>query len=206
MFSVSKPALLLLTLAFTWTQISFRLQIGAFFLEKRLTLCLRNVVLLWHFPVKQDSSDLRSTRMHCSCSIDDEVIISHREKNMVNLELSRIAPEVLPVKMVIFVFSSPLPEYQEGQNATEPFPTSQDDGNYTLVECPPGFQWCHLTNLCSSVNNCCNAMECTNSSFASSPIPASPQHKGSQLSYELVKEFLFTIPAGPSAPYLVSFY
>uniref|UniRef100_A0A8C2TGT6 Polycystin 1, transient receptor potential channel interacting n=1 Tax=Coturnix japonica TaxID=93934 RepID=A0A8C2TGT6_COTJA len=87
----------------------------------------------------------------------------------------------------------------------EPLPTSQDDGNYTLVECPPGFQWCHLTDLCSSVNNCCNATECTNSSFASSPVPASPQHNGSQLSYELVEEFLFTIPAGPSSPYLVTF-
>uniref|UniRef100_A0A669QU75 Polycystin 1, transient receptor potential channel interacting n=1 Tax=Phasianus colchicus TaxID=9054 RepID=A0A669QU75_PHACC len=96
-------------------------------------------------------------------------------------------------------------EYQEGQNATEPFSTSQDDGNYTLVECPPGFQWCHLTNLCSSVNNCCNATECINSSFASSPIPTSPQQNSSQLSYELIKEFLFTIPTGPSSPYLVTF-
>lgn len=90
-FLVSKPALLLLGLVFTWTQISFRLQIGAFSLEKRLTLFLTNFVPLWNFPVKQDSSDLHSTGMHCSCSIDDEVIISHREKNMVNLKLSRIA-------------------------------------------------------------------------------------------------------------------
>lgn len=99
---------------------------------------------------------------------------------------------------------SPLPDYQEGQNATEPFRTSQDDGNWTLLECPPGFQWCHLTDLCSSANNCCNATECTNSSLASSP--AFLQHNESQPSYQLIKEFLFTVPAGPSSPYLVSVY
>uniref|UniRef100_A0A8B9P7V4 Polycystin 1, transient receptor potential channel interacting n=1 Tax=Apteryx owenii TaxID=8824 RepID=A0A8B9P7V4_APTOW len=64
-------------------------------------------------------------------------------------------------------------------------------------------RWCHLTNLCLSLNNCCNTTECTNSSLASSPIPVSLQHNESQLSYELIKEFLFTIPAGPSSPYLV---
>ncbi|XP_047921942.2 polycystin-1 [Anser cygnoides] len=94
-------------------------------------------------------------------------------------------------------------DYQEGQNATEPFRTSQDDGNWTLLECPPGFQWCHLTDLCSLANNCCNATECTNSSLASSP--TSLQHNESQPSYQLIKEFLFTVPAGPSSPYLVTF-
>uniref|UniRef100_A0A8D0FRZ2 Polycystin 1, transient receptor potential channel interacting n=1 Tax=Strix occidentalis caurina TaxID=311401 RepID=A0A8D0FRZ2_STROC len=81
----------------------------------------------------------------------------------------------------------------------------EDDGNWTLLECPPGFEWCHLTNLCSSLNNCCNATECANSSLASSPTPVSPQHNESQLSYELIEEFLFTIPAGPSSQYLVTF-
>ncbi|XP_067162069.1 polycystin-1 [Apteryx mantelli] len=95
-------------------------------------------------------------------------------------------------------------DYQKG-NDTYPFHTSQDDGNWTLLECPTGFQWCHLTNLCLSLNNCCNTTECTNSSLASSPIPVSLQHNESQLSYELVKEFLFTIPAGPSSPYLITF-
>ncbi|NXA52464.1 PKD1 protein, partial [Nothocercus julius] len=93
--------------------------------------------------------------------------------------------------------------YQE--NDTNPFQPSQDDGNWTLLECPTGFQWCHLTNLCLSLNNCCNMTECTNSSPASSPIPVPLQHNESQLSYELIKEFLFTIPAGPSFPYLVTF-
>ncbi|KAM6379160.1 polycystin-1 isoform 1-T1 [Pluvialis apricaria] len=96
-------------------------------------------------------------------------------------------------------------DYQEGENATEPFHTAQDDGNWTLLECPPGFQWCHLTNVCSSLNNCCNATKCANSSLASSPTPVSLQHNESQLSYELIKEFLFTIPAGPSSQYLVTF-
>ncbi|KFW80121.1 Polycystin-1, partial [Phalacrocorax carbo] len=94
---------------------------------------------------------------------------------------------------------------QEGKNATEPFHTVQDDGNWTLLECPPGFQWCNLTNLCSSLNNCCNATECANSSLASSPTPVSLQYDESQLSYELIKEFLFSIPAGPSSQYLVTF-
>ncbi|NWR90348.1 PKD1 protein, partial [Furnarius figulus] len=97
-------------------------------------------------------------------------------------------------------------DYQEGSNATEPFHPAQDGGNWTLLECPPGFQWCHLTDLCSSHNNCCNATECANSSaFASSPAHGSLQPNDSQLSYELIKEFLFTIPAGPSSPYLVTF-
>ncbi|XP_025909681.1 polycystin-1 [Nothoprocta perdicaria] len=95
--------------------------------------------------------------------------------------------------------------HDDQENATNPVYTSQDGGNWTLLECPAGFQWCRLTDLCMSLNNCCNATECTNSSLASSPIPAPLQRNASQLSYELVKEFLFTIPAGPSSPYLVTF-
>ncbi|NWW22043.1 PKD1 protein, partial [Falcunculus frontatus] len=96
-------------------------------------------------------------------------------------------------------------DYQEENNATEPFPSAQDDGNWTLLECPPGFQWCPLTNLCSSYNNCCNGTECANSSFGSSPAPGSLQPNDSQPSYELLKEFLFTVPAGPSSQYQVTF-
>ncbi|NXP60074.1 PKD1 protein, partial [Chloropsis cyanopogon] len=95
--------------------------------------------------------------------------------------------------------------YQEENNATEPFPSAQDDGNWTLLECPPGFQWCPLTNLCSSHNNCCNGTECANSSFGSSPAPGSLQPNHSQPSYELLREFLFMVPAGPSSQYQVSF-
>ncbi|NXC32026.1 PKD1 protein, partial [Campylorhamphus procurvoides] len=97
-------------------------------------------------------------------------------------------------------------DYQEGSNATEPFHPAQEEGNWTLLECPPGFQWCHLTDLCSSHNNCCNATECANSSAsASSPAHGSLQPNHSQLSYQLSKEFLFTVPAGPPSPYLVTF-
>uniref|UniRef100_A0A8C3V3F9 Polycystin 1, transient receptor potential channel interacting n=1 Tax=Catharus ustulatus TaxID=91951 RepID=A0A8C3V3F9_CATUS len=95
-------------------------------------------------------------------------------------------------------------EGEEENNATEPFPSAQDDGNWTLLECPPGFQWCPLTNLCSSHNNCCNGTECANSSLGSSPAPGSLQPNHSQPSYELLKEFLFMVPAGPSAQYQVS--
>ncbi|KAF2984153.1 hypothetical protein EK904_007642 [Melospiza melodia maxima] len=96
-------------------------------------------------------------------------------------------------------------DYQEENNATEPFPSAQDDGNWTLLECPPGFQWCPLTNLCSSHNSCCNGSECANSSFGSSPAPGSLQPNTSQPSYELLKEFLFMVPAGPSSQYQVPF-
>ncbi|XP_058705740.1 polycystin-1 isoform X2 [Poecile atricapillus] len=96
-------------------------------------------------------------------------------------------------------------DYQEENNATEPFPSAQDDGNWTLLECPPGFQWCPLTNLCSSQNDCCNGTECANSSFGSSPAPGSLQPNDSQPSYELLKEFLFSVPAGPSSQYQVTF-
>ncbi|XP_062444513.1 polycystin-1 isoform X3 [Rhea pennata] len=95
-------------------------------------------------------------------------------------------------------------DYQKG-NDMYPFHTSQDDGNWTLLECPAGFQWCHLTDLCLLLNNCCNTTECTNSSLANSPIPVSFQHNESQLNYELIKEFVFAVPAGPSSPYLVTF-
>ncbi|NXO99155.1 PKD1 protein, partial [Certhia brachydactyla] len=96
-------------------------------------------------------------------------------------------------------------DYQEEKNATEPFPSAQDEGNWTLLECPPGFQWCPLTNLCSSHNNCCNGTECANSSFGSSPAPGSLQPNDSQPSYELLKEFLFMVPAGPPSQYQVTF-
>ncbi|NXH14483.1 PKD1 protein, partial [Bucco capensis] len=85
---------------------------------------------------------------------------------------------------------------QEGNSAPEPFPTAQEDGNWTLLECPPGF---------SSLKDCCNGTECANSSLGSSPAPSPLQHNGSQLSYQLLKEFLFTIPAGPSSKYLLPF-
>uniref|UniRef100_A0A8C3QIS3 Polycystin 1, transient receptor potential channel interacting n=1 Tax=Cyanoderma ruficeps TaxID=181631 RepID=A0A8C3QIS3_9PASS len=80
--------------------------------------------------------------------------------------------------------------YQEENSATEPFPSAQDDGNWTL---------------CSSHNNCCNGTECANSSFGSSPAPGSLQPNDSQPSYELLKEFLFMVPAGPSSQYQVTF-
>ncbi|XP_072791846.1 polycystin-1 isoform X2 [Taeniopygia guttata] len=98
-----------------------------------------------------------------------------------------------------------LPDYQEENNTTEPFPSAQDDGNWTLLECPPGFQWCPLTSLCSSHNSCCNGTECANSSFGSSPAPGAPQPSDSQPSRELLKELLFTVPAGPSSQYQVTF-
>ncbi|NXX98808.1 PKD1 protein, partial [Centropus bengalensis] len=96
-------------------------------------------------------------------------------------------------------------DYQEGENAEDPFHSAQADGNWTLLECPPGFQWCHLTHSCLSPNDCCNATECANSSLATSPAPVPVQLNQSQLSYELIEELLFTIPAGPSSQYLVPF-
>lgn len=122
---------------------------------------------------------------------------------MVNLEQGS-ALVVLLTRVVITDFSFTSPDYQEENNATEPFPSAQDDGNWTLLECPPGFQWCPLTNLCSSHNNCCNGTECANISLGSSPAPGSLQPNHSQPSYELLKEFLFMVPAGPSAQYQVS--
>ncbi|XP_041257327.1 polycystin-1 isoform X1 [Onychostruthus taczanowskii] len=96
-------------------------------------------------------------------------------------------------------------DYQEENNATEPLPSAQDDGNWTLLECPPGFQWCPLRNLCSSHKSCCNGTECANSSSGSSPAPGALQPNASQPSYELLKEFLFLVPAGPSSQYQVTF-
>uniref|UniRef100_A0A8C3VA75 Polycystin 1, transient receptor potential channel interacting n=1 Tax=Catharus ustulatus TaxID=91951 RepID=A0A8C3VA75_CATUS len=97
--------------------------------------------------------------------------------------------EASPVGLVVIAdFSFTSPDYQEENNATEPFPS-----------------WCPLTNLCSSHNNCCNGTECANSSLGSSPAPGSLQPNHSQPSYELLKEFLFMVPAGPSAQYQVTF-
>uniref|UniRef100_A0A674J3I7 Polycystin 1, transient receptor potential channel interacting n=1 Tax=Terrapene triunguis TaxID=2587831 RepID=A0A674J3I7_9SAUR len=94
--------------------------------------------------------------------------------------------------------------YKEEKNATYPFRTSQDIGNWTLLECPAGFQWCHLTNTCLSLSSCCSPVECANDSITNSTNSLS-WHNESQLSYELLKEFLFTIPANTSAQYLVMF-
>uniref|UniRef100_A0A674J5K7 Polycystin 1, transient receptor potential channel interacting n=1 Tax=Terrapene triunguis TaxID=2587831 RepID=A0A674J5K7_9SAUR len=81
---------------------------------------------------------------------------------------------------------------------------SPDIGNWTLLECPAGFQWCHLTNTCLSLSSCCSPVECANDSITNSTNSLS-WHNESQLSYELLKEFLFTIPANTSAQYLVMF-
>ncbi|CAM4619463.1 polycystin-1 isoform X1 [Caretta caretta] len=94
--------------------------------------------------------------------------------------------------------------YKEEKNATYPLRTSQDIGNWTLLECPAGFQWCHLTNTCLSLSSCCSPVECANDSITNSTNSLS-WHNESQLSYELLKEFLFTIPANTSAQYLVMF-
>ncbi|XP_067390392.1 polycystin-1 isoform X2 [Emydura macquarii macquarii] len=94
--------------------------------------------------------------------------------------------------------------YKEEKNATYPLRTSQDIGNWTLLECPAGFQWCHLTNTCLSLSSCCSPVECANDSITNST-NSLLLHNESQLSYELIKEFLFTIPAGTSAQYLVMF-
>ncbi|EMP36912.1 Polycystin-1 [Chelonia mydas] len=65
-------------------------------------------------------------------------------------------------------------------------------------------EWCHLTNTCLSLSSCCSPVECANDSITNSTNSLS-WHNESQLSYELLKEFLFTIPANTSAQYLVMF-
>uniref|UniRef100_K7FII1 Polycystin 1, transient receptor potential channel interacting n=1 Tax=Pelodiscus sinensis TaxID=13735 RepID=K7FII1_PELSI len=86
-----------------------------------------------------------------------------------------------------------------------PFPPPPPDiGPWTLLECPAGFQWCHLTNTCLSLSSCCSPADCANDSITNSTTSLSG-HNESQLSYELLKEFLFTIPPGASAQYLVTF-
>ncbi|NXA38308.1 PKD1 protein, partial [Eudromia elegans] len=119
--------------------------------------------------------------------------------------LEFVTQELHEPVQVKFQLHRPVQGDDHQENDTDPFHASEADGNWTLLECPAGFQWCQLTSLCLSLNNCCNVTECTNSSLASGPIPAPLQRNESQPSYELVKEFLFTIPAGPSSPYLVSF-
>ncbi|NWU96861.1 PKD1 protein, partial [Upupa epops] len=89
-------------------------------------------------------------------------------------------------------------EYREEPSAAEPVHTAPRDGNWTLPGCPPGLQWCHLTRLCSS------PAECTNSSRASGPVPVSLLPGESPLSHQLLEEFFFTVPAGPSAQYRVT--
>ncbi|XP_019368289.1 PREDICTED: LOW QUALITY PROTEIN: polycystin-1 [Gavialis gangeticus] len=94
--------------------------------------------------------------------------------------------------------------YKEEESAAQPFNTSQDNGNWTLLECPAGFQWCHLTNTCVSLSSGCNTTECADSLTATTA-PAAPGHDDGPLRYELLREFLFTVPAGTSTQYLVLF-
>uniref|UniRef100_A0A7M4F3Z7 Polycystin 1, transient receptor potential channel interacting n=1 Tax=Crocodylus porosus TaxID=8502 RepID=A0A7M4F3Z7_CROPO len=90
------------------------------------------------------------------------------------------------------------------ESAAQPFNTSQDNGNWTLLECPAGFQWCHLTNTCVSLSSGCNTTECADNLTATTA-PAAPGHDDGPLRYELLREFLFAVPAGTSTQYLVLF-
>uniref|UniRef100_A0A8C0HAA9 Polycystin 1, transient receptor potential channel interacting n=1 Tax=Chelonoidis abingdonii TaxID=106734 RepID=A0A8C0HAA9_CHEAB len=141
--------------------------------------------------------DTVETMMFPSLEFQQEAFLMALE--FVTQELQRS----IHVRFQVFVLSSRLPGYKEGKNATYPFHTSQDIGNWTLLECPAGFQWCHLTNTCLSLSSCCSPVECANDSITNSTNSLS-WHNESQLSYELLKEFLFTIPANTSAQYLVS--
>ncbi|KYO30855.1 polycystin-1 [Alligator mississippiensis] len=94
--------------------------------------------------------------------------------------------------------------YEEEASAAQPFNTSQDNGNWTLLECPAGFQWCHLTNTCVSQSSGCNTTECADNLTATTA-PAAPGHDGGPLRYELLREFLFAVPAGTATQYLVLF-
>uniref|UniRef100_A0A8C8S7J6 Polycystin 1, transient receptor potential channel interacting n=1 Tax=Pelusios castaneus TaxID=367368 RepID=A0A8C8S7J6_9SAUR len=114
------------------------------------------------------------------------------------------ALEFVTQEQLRFVLFSCLPGYEEEKNGPDPLPTTQDIGNGTLIECPADFQWCHLTNTCLSLSSCCSPVECANDTISSRTNSLLWLNE-SQVSYELLKEFLFTIPAGTSAQYLVMF-
>ncbi|NWJ08704.1 PKD1 protein, partial [Crypturellus undulatus] len=155
-----------------------------------------------HEAVKTLREDVLSAPVHAvEVMVFPELAFRHHGVLTALEFVTRELPQPVQVK---FQVHRPIHRDDYQENDTNPFHPSQDGGNWTLLECPDGFQWCRLTNLCLSLNNCCNTTACTNSS-TSSAIPVPLQSDESQLSYELIKEFLFTVPAGPSSPYLVTF-
>uniref|UniRef100_A0A8D0H915 Polycystin 1, transient receptor potential channel interacting n=1 Tax=Sphenodon punctatus TaxID=8508 RepID=A0A8D0H915_SPHPU len=111
---------------------------------------------------------------------------THREEGMASL----------------FPFSVLPPDCEEVKNTTNLLPVSQENETAALTDCAAGFRWCPLTNTCLPLRSCCHPEACANDSEANATIPC-PGQDESHLSYEVIKESLFLVPAGTSTQYLV---
>ncbi|XP_060116940.1 polycystin-1 [Heteronotia binoei] len=100
------------------------------------------------------------------------------------------------------------PELGEGckaiTNITGPPVSSQGNGTWPPLDCPPGFQWCSWTNSCLPVDSCCDPGMCVNSSLANTADPSPCLHEN-HLWNRLLQESFFDVPPGPSTQYLLLF-
>uniref|UniRef100_A0A670YAW2 Polycystin 1, transient receptor potential channel interacting n=1 Tax=Pseudonaja textilis TaxID=8673 RepID=A0A670YAW2_PSETE len=90
----------------------------------------------------------------------------------------------------------------EVTNVTDLFLVSQENENWTPMDCPVGFQWCHSANSCQPLGSCCHQEPCANSTTqAAAGVPPPCQNKSWSLE---LKTSHFMLPLGPSMRYLVS--
>ncbi|XP_026540159.1 polycystin-1 [Notechis scutatus] len=91
----------------------------------------------------------------------------------------------------------------EVTNVTDLFLVSQENENWTPMDCPVGFQWCHSANSCQPLGSCCHQEPCANSTTqAAAGVPPPCQNKSWSLE---LKTSHFMLPLGPSMRYLLLF-
>uniref|UniRef100_A0A7N4PGU6 Polycystin 1, transient receptor potential channel interacting n=2 Tax=Sarcophilus harrisii TaxID=9305 RepID=A0A7N4PGU6_SARHA len=84
------------------------------------------------------------------------------------------------------------------ESTSKPSCSPLDNQTSVPLECLAGEYWCPLANMCLSLDSPCSISPCANDS-------SSKQDNHWSSYYSLWREFLFSIPAGPSLQYSVSF-
>ncbi|XP_074053328.1 polycystin-1 isoform X2 [Macrotis lagotis] len=101
-----------------------------------------------------------------------------------------------PVQMRFHVYR-PVEEGLPG-NTSQHSCLPLDNQTWVPLECLAGEHWCPLANVCLPLDSPCSISPCVNDSS-----PEQDNHWSSY--YSLWKEFLFSIPAGPSSQYSMNF-
>ncbi|XP_051825452.1 polycystin-1 isoform X2 [Antechinus flavipes] len=84
------------------------------------------------------------------------------------------------------------------ESTSKPSCSPLDNQTWVPLECLAGEHWCPLANMCLPLDSPCSISPCANDS-------SSKQDNHWSSYYSLWREFLFSIPAGPSLQYSVSF-
>ncbi|XP_074135622.1 polycystin-1 isoform X2 [Sminthopsis crassicaudata] len=84
------------------------------------------------------------------------------------------------------------------ESTSKPSCSPLDNQTWVPLECLAGEHWCPSANMCLPLDSPCSTSPCANDS-------SSEQDNHWSSYYSLWREFLFSIPAGPSLQYSVSF-